>query len=308
MNKRPLGKTGFSVSELGFGAAPTAYLKTEAAEAAAMLNALLDHGLNLIDTATSYPGSQAFIGQHLSNRRKDFVLVSKVGAKFGDIAAPDWSEPVVTAAVDNALRELKTDAVDVMLLHTCDLETLKKGEALGALVKAREAGKIKYAGYSGDNEAAAYAAGHPDVAVVETSINITDQKNIDLMLPIARKNNVGVIVKRPVANACWKKTEEQRGFYGNYASEYKRRLGAMNITPADLGFNGDPNDEWPAIALRFVLSQPGVTSLLAGTTKLSNAEKNLAAVKQGPLPEAAVSKLREAFRRADPKGEWTGQT
>lgn len=308
MNKRPLGKTGYEVSEIGFGAAPAAFLKADAAEAAAMLNTLLDRGLNLIDTATSYPGSHSFIGDHLAGRRKDYVLVSKVPAKMKGVDAPDWSEPVVTAAVDNALRELKTDHLDVMLLHTCDLETLKKGEAIGALVKAREAGKIKFAGFSGDNESAAYAAGHPDIAVVETSINITDQKNIDLMLPVARKNNVGVIVKRPVANACWKKTEEQRGFYGKYASEYKNRLEAMNITPADLGFDGDPYEVWPGIALRFTLSQPGVTCALVGTTKLANAEKNLAAAEQGPLPAEVVARLREAFRRADPTGQWTGQT
>ena len=68
--------------------------------------------------------------------------------------------------------------VDVMLLHSCDLATLQKGEALGALVKARDAGKIRFAGYSGDNEAAAWAAAHPDIAVLETSISIADQRNI----------------------------------------------------------------------------------------------------------------------------------
>ncbi|HEX8322372.1 MAG TPA: aldo/keto reductase [Tepidisphaeraceae bacterium] len=308
MNQRTLGRTGFQVSELGFGAAPAAFLKADAAEAAAMLNGLLDQGLSLIDTATSYPGSQAFIGQHLSARRGEFTLVSKVGGKFRGVDAPDWSAAVVTAAVDNALKELKTDHVDVMLLHSCDLDTLKKGEALAALAEAREAGKIRFAGYSGDNEAAAYAAGLPDVAVVETSINIVDQLNIDLVLPVAVEKNVGVLVKRPIANAAWKDLAEQKGMYQKYASVYTDRLKQMNLTPADLGLSGDPAEVWPGIALRFTLGLPGVTCALVGTTKVANAQKNIDAIDQGPLAADVVQKIRDAFKRADPQGTWTGQT
>ena len=308
MQTRTLGRTGFQVSELGYGAAPAAFLKADATEAAAMLNALLDQGLSLIDTATSYPGSQSFIGEHLAGRRGDYTLVSKVGGKFRGVDAPDWSEAVVTAAVDNALKELKTDHVDVMLLHTCDLPTLEKGEALSALVKAREAGKIRFAGYSGDNEAAAFAAAHADVAVIETSINIVDQKNIDVVLPVAREHDVGVIVKRPIANAAWKQIDLQPGMYKNYAADYTKRLSKMAITPADLGFTGEANDEWPGIALRFTLAQPGVTAALVGTTKSANAQKNLDAVEAGPLPAGAVNALRAAFAKADPNGEWPGLT
>ena len=308
MNTRPLGRTGYTVSELGFGAAPAAFLKPDIDAAVKMLNGLLDQGLTLIDTATSYPGSQAFLGQHFAHRRDDFVLVSKVSGKFKGVDAPDWSAAVVAACVDNALKELKTDYLDVMLLHTCDLDTLKKGEALGALATAREAGKIRFAGYSGDNEAAAYAAGHAEVAVLETSINIVDQRNIDVALPAAGEKNVGVIVKRPVANACWKNLTDQPGMYKNYAADYTQRLPKMAITPADLGFDGDPLTVWPEIALRFTLSFPEVSSALVGTTNAANAQRNLDAAKKGPLPADAVAKLRDAFKRADPNGEWPGLT
>ena len=308
MNTRPLGRTGYAVSEIGFGAAPTAFLKTDVAEAVKLLNGLLDQGLTLIDTATSYPGSQAFIGNHLVHRRDDYVLVSKVSGKLRGVDAPEWSAAVVAACVDNALKELKTDFLDVMLLHTCDLETLKNGEALGALATAREAGKIRFAGYSGDNEAAAYAAGHADVAVLETSINIADQRNIDVALPVAKAHNTGVIVKRPVANACWKNPADQPGMYKNYSANYTDRLTKMAITPADLGFSGDPLVVWPEIALRFTLSFPEVSSALVGTTNPANAQTNLDAAGKGPLPAEAVAKLRDAFKRADPNGEWPGLT
>ena len=84
----------------------------------------------------------------------------------------------------------------------------------------------------------------------------------------------------------------------------------MGIAPADLGFPGDPDAVWPAIALRFTLSQPGVASAIVGTTRLANLEANLRAAAEGPLPAAAVRALRDAFRRAEAASgtTWEGQT
>lgn len=304
MITQPFGKTGFEVSCLGFGAAPAAYLK---AGEVSLLNQLLDAGMNLIDTAASYPGSEEFIGQHFSHRRQDFILVSKCGDDKSLPGAP-WSEQQVLASVDRSLQRLKTDAVDVMLLHTCDFQTLKKGEALGALVKARNAGKIRFAGYSGDNEAATWAAQHGDVAVIETSINIVDQVNIDGVLPVARRNNIGIIAKRPVANACWKDLDQQPGMYKNYAKDYTQRLAEMKLTPGDRGFSGDPATAWPELALRFALSQPGMHVAIVGTTNPINAQRNLEYAAKGPLSTEVVQKIREAFRQANANGDWKGLT
>jgi aryl-alcohol dehydrogenase-like predicted oxidoreductase len=128
------------------------------------------------------------------------------------------------------------------------------------------------------------------------------------VLPVAREHDVGVIVKRPIANACWKNLDEQKGLYKTYAATYTDRLARMNVTPADLGFDGDPTDVWPMIALRFTLAQPGVTTAIVGTTNIANAEKNITYAGLGALPEHAVSRLRAAFKKADPNGEWSGQT
>lgn len=196
MNKTVFGKTGFQVTPLGFGAGPIGYLKIDQDRIATILNTLLDAGVNVIDTAASYPGSEEAIGNSVSHRRGNFVLISKCGQSFPDVPGDAWSPQVITGTIDRALLRLKTDHLDVMLLHSCDLATLKKGDAIAALAKARDAGKIRFAGYSGDNEAAAYAAGHADIAVIETSINLADQMNIDTVLPVARKNNLGVIAKR----------------------------------------------------------------------------------------------------------------
>jgi aryl-alcohol dehydrogenase-like predicted oxidoreductase len=328
MKTSVLGKTNLTVSCLGFGAAPMGNLATapEHAErglffgsknlsgrlpidhqrAAQLLNLLLDAGVNLIDTAAGYVDAEEMIAQAIGGRRSQYVLVSKCGQKVEGLSAEPWSAGLVSQTVDRSLRRLQTDVLDVMLLHSCDLETLQKGEALDALVKAREAGKIRFAGYSGDNETAAYAAAHPDVAVIETSLNIVDQANIDMVLPVARKHNVGVLTKRTIANAAWKDLSQQRGMYANYAQTYTERFQMMGLKLSDLGL--DSAASWPEIALRFTLSQSGVHSAIVGTTNPDNAQSNLAATAKGPLPLEAVAKIRAAFALAQGQEKWIGKT
>jgi aryl-alcohol dehydrogenase-like predicted oxidoreductase len=304
MNKTRFGRTVLEVSRLGFGAAEVGFLKTEQDRVSNILNLLLDSGVNLIDTAAMYEGSEELIGRAVGHRRAEYVLVSKCGTKVPEIDAPPWSAELVTWTVDRALKRLRTDHLDVMLLHSCDVATLKKGEALEALVKARDAGKVRFAGYSGDNEALAYAAALPEVAVAETSVNFVDQANLDQGVAVARVHDVGVIAKRPIANAAWLGADG-RGFYSDYVRPYADRLREMSLSPADAGLP-DTSDGWSEFALRFTLSQPGVHTAIIGTTNPDNARKNLATVDKGPLPPGAVEKVHAAFRAADPKGEWPG--
>jgi aryl-alcohol dehydrogenase-like predicted oxidoreductase len=306
MQKHPFGKTDYPVSSLGFGGAPVGYLGTEQERITRILNLLLDRGVNLIDTAASYPGSEQAIANAIGHRRSEFFLVSKCGSKLPDLPGTAWSADLITATVERSLRNLQTDHLDVMLLHSCALNVLKHGEPLAALIKAREAGKIRFVGYSGDNEAAAYAAGLSEIAVIETSISIADQANIDLVLPVSRKNRLGVLAKRPIANAAWKDPTQQPGIYAGYAKPYHDRLKKMNLDPAGLGITGP--DAWAELALRFTLSQSGVHTAIIGTTNPDNANTNIAAAEKGPLPDGVVKQIREAFRAANPDRSWTGQT
>ena len=308
MRKVTFGRTGLSVSVLGFGAAPIGYLDTERECVARILNFMLDAGVNLIDTASNYPGAEEAIADTVGQRRDEYVLVSKCGPKLPDLDERAWSPELITKTVDRSLRQLRTDRLDVMLLHSCDLKTLQKGDALEALVRAHEAGKVRFVGYSGDNDAAEYAASLPDVAVIETSVNVADQVNIDRVLPKTVANKVGVLAKRPVANAAWKDIDQQQGLYKSYAKTYTERLAKMKLDPAALGVSGPPDRAWPELALRFTLSQPGVHCAIIGTTNPDNARANIAMADKGPLPAEAVRKVREPFRRADPQGAWLGQT
>ncbi len=303
MTNQPFGNTGYAVSPLGFGSAPIGYLNAEQERASAMLNLLLDRGVNLIDTGASYPGSEQLIAKAIGHRRSEFTLVSKCGGKLPDLPEKMWTPALIAKTVDRSLRNLETDHLDVMLLHSCDLKTLTDGGVVEPLVRARDAGKIRFLGYSGDNEAAVHAAGLDDIAVVETSVSMVDQANIDKVLPIARARNLGVLAKRPIANACWRDLSEQQGIYKTYAKAYTERLSQMKLTPADVGLT-----DWLELALRFTLSIPGVHTALIGTQNPDNAKANLAVAEKGPLPAGAVKAIRDAFHAADGDGTWAGLT
>lgn len=303
MEKRIFGKTGAKVSVLGFGGAPVGLLPTDRPEVGRLLNQLLDDGVNLIDTAASYQGSEELIGEFIGHRRAEYFLVSKCGGALPDLPAPEWTPELITQTVDRSLRRLRTDRLDLMLLHSCPLEKLADGVLLGTLVRAREAGKVRFVGYSGDNDAVVYAARQPDVAVVQASINLVDQRNCRDLLPVARQHNVGVMAKRPLANAAWKELSEQPGLYKDYAKDYTERLRRLHLDPAALGVAN-----WSELALRFTLSQPGVTTAIVGTTNLRNARANAEAAARGPLPPDIVRQIEEAFNAADPDHRWVGLT
>jgi aryl-alcohol dehydrogenase-like predicted oxidoreductase len=310
LQKRKFGRTDFEVSVLGFGGAPIGVLETDQPRVERILNLLLDEGVNLLDTAAMYRGSEEAIGKAVAHRRNEYFLVSKCGQAFEDLPGEAWSAELITHTVERALRRLQTDHLDLMLLHTCDLATLKQGEALEALVKARDAGKVRHVGYSGDNEAARYAATLGDVAVIQSSVNICDQVNIHDVLPLTQQNNVGVMAKRPIANAAWKKLSDQPGMYSSYAETYTKRFAAMGLSPADLGFSGDAAQLWPEISLRFTLSQPGVHTAIIGTTSPDHVRANLEAAAKEPLPDETVAHIRAAFQQAEAaaRQKWTGQT
>jgi len=308
MEYTTFGRTGLEVSRLAFGAGPIGYLGSSPEQAGRVLNLLLDRGVNLIDTAASYLGSEDLIGRAVGHRRNDYLLMSKCGRRVEGAEGADWSARLVAETVDRSLRRLGTDHLDVMLLHSCSLEVLRQGEALGALVRAREAGKIRFAGCSADNEAAVHAAGLKDVDVLMCSVNLCDQANLDGALAAAAAAGTAVVAKRSVANAAWKPLEAQQGLYRDYVKAYAERFRAMALDPRELGFPGP--GAWPEIALRFTLAEPRVHTLSVGTTSPANAEANLALLAAGPLAPAAAAAIRRAFQvaQAAAGAPWPGLT
>ena len=147
MELRNFADTGIKVSTLGFGAGQIGDHSISEIEIEKILNTILDYGINLIDTARSYGCSEERIGRHLSHRRSEFILSTKIG--YGIEGYKDWTYDCITAGIETALQTLRTDYIDIVHFHSCPIETLQNTNVIEALNKAVEAGKVRVAAYSG---------------------------------------------------------------------------------------------------------------------------------------------------------------
>jgi aryl-alcohol dehydrogenase-like predicted oxidoreductase len=293
MEQRAFGNTGIKVSVLGFGAGHIGSENLPEKEVESLLNMVLDSGITLIDTARAYGLSEERIGKYLSRRRNEFILSTKVG--YGIDGYENWTYECVRAGIDEALRLLRTEYIDIVHLHSCPLSTLQWGEPLRALEDGVRAQKVRVAAYSGENEALEWSVESGRFGSVEHSINICDQRAIDNVLGAAKAKGLGVIAKRPVANAPWRFAECP---VSHYAEEYWWRWKTMDVDPSGL--------EWQEIALRFAAFTPGVHSCIVGTANPEHLKKNLAIIEKGPLPPKLYEAIRTAFKTNDP-GWWIGQ-
>jgi aryl-alcohol dehydrogenase-like predicted oxidoreductase len=290
MEQRAFGSTGLTVSALGLGGGQVGQEHLSEGEASAMLNGVLDAGVTLIDTARGYGASEERIGRHLAARRTEFVLSSKGG--YDIEGTEDWTGPNVRQGIDRALRLLRTDRIDIFHLHSCPQKMLERGDLLEALDEAVAAGKIGVAAYSGDGPDLASAVASGRFGSIETSVNVADQWSLRHVLPI--RGALGVIAKRPIANAAWRFSAQP---HGDYAEVYWQRLQALALDVGEL--------EWDEFALRFSAYAPGVDTAIVGTSKPVNLARNVALVGRGPLPAEQLQAIDEAWVR---EGEaWTGQ-
>lgn len=293
MERTVLGRTGVEVSRLGVGLAEVGRLAlSDVDRAARLLNMALDAGVNFLDTAACYNNSEELVGRAVSHRRSEFFLATKCGHAVAGYPGRPWTAQTVRDSIDRSLHRLRTDYLDLVQLHSCGVEVLERGEVIEALKEAQEAGKTRFIGYSGDNEAARWAleSGHFDT--LQTSFNLVDQRARTRLFPLAEERGVGIIIKRPIANAVW----GRRTSPSAYADEYLRRAQAM----AALGpLSGAPEDP-VALALAFVMAHPEVDVAIVGTANPDHMAANLRLVTAGlSLPGAAVEELHRRFEALD---------
>lgn len=291
---RAFGKTGLTVPPLGFGAGITGDPSLSEREAEALLHSVLDLGIGLIDTARSYGLSEERIGRYLSRRRGEFVLSTKIG--YGVPGHEDWTAGCVLPGVDLALTNLRTDVLDLVHLHSCPRSTLEGSGVVEALARAVESGKVRVAAYSGDNDALEWAINSGAFGSVQFSLNVVDQAAVDTALPAARERGLGVIGKRALANAVWRR--EPLASEDPAISTYRERWHALAL---DLDLGGLPAEE---VALRFTANLPGVHTVLVGSGRLEHLRENVAVISRGPLPEGLERAIRLRFR--DRGAGWPG--
>ena len=274
MEYRQLGSTGLRVSLLGFGCIK--FRNCPEDEVADALNRALDLGINFFDTARAYGTSEEMIGRAIGARRGEFVLATKSHGRTAQNLVAD---------LETSLRNLKTDFVDVLFLHTVsDPETWEQvmgpGGGYEAALKARDQGKVRHIGVSIHRDLATMRKAIESGAfeVLMPAYSVLDPEGSGALLPLARQHDLGTVIMKPLSG------------------------GQLTSPP---GPDGQPISPDPVVAgaLRWVISNPHVCCVIPGMVNARQVEENVAAVERGPLSEAeraeviaAVGRLGKAYR------------
>ncbi len=292
MERNVLGKTGLEVGRLGIGLSEIGF-NLEMADvdtARGVINQALDSGVNFLDTAACYGISEELVGIVASERRDEFVLATKAGHFLPREEGEDWTYDLIISSIDRSLERMKTDHVDLVQLHSCNVEVLERGDVIRALQDARAAGKTRYIGYSGDNENAKWAVTSGLFDTLQTSFNLVDQSARTNLFADVEERGMGLIIKRPIANAAWGANADPEPYthISEYASEYFRRAGVML---ADGPLADDPGDRI-RLALGFTFAHPEVDVTIVGTQRPHHMKANLEMVSE-PLgvSESTVADL-----------------
>jgi len=283
LQARPFGRTGLFVSPLGLGAGEIGGDHLDEREVETLLRTAVERGVTLIDTARSYGQSEARIGRVLAPVRDRVVLSTKVG--YGVDGVADWTGECIQLGIERALGQLATDRIDIVHLHSCPVEILERGDVIAALHDARRAGKLRCAAYSGDNEPLVWAAASGQFDSLQLSWNLCDQRAAPV-IERASAAGMGVIAKRPLANAPWRYAERP---VGQEAEPYWIRWQALAIDARGL-VGGDAE-----LAARFAAHYPGVSSAIAGTRQVAHLCDNVELVARGALDPELVGQLRARF-------------
>jgi aryl-alcohol dehydrogenase-like predicted oxidoreductase len=295
--KRTLGRTGLDVTTLGFGAmelrggqgGPT--LDDEAA--GRLLNAVLDEGINFIDTSIDYGRSEELIGTYIAHRRDEYVLASKCGCVAGAAMGTEHVHTAdnIRAGVEHSLRTLQTDHLDLVQFHrSLTREEFEAEGALPELLALRDEGKVRFVGVS---------------AVLPTlneqiDMNVFDvfqipysamQRDHEEAITRASDAGAGIIIRGGVA----------RGAPDDW--EGRRYYMVTNETMRDYWDRAELDDlldgmSRVAFMLRFTLSHPGLDTTIVGTSSVEHLRDNLAAAAQGPFPDDLIDEIKRRLSAA----------
>ncbi len=305
MSYRRLGDSGLVVSQVGLGANNFGR-RIDIDATRAVVDAALDVGITLIDTADMYGESEAYLGEVLKGRRDEVVLATKFGADVQGANGPDWgaraSRRYIRKAVERSLRRLRTDWIDLYQLHFPDPATPME-ETLAALTELVREGKVRYIGSSNlaawqvaDADHLARAAGHERFVSAQNEYSLLNRQVEQELLPAAERFGVGVLPYFPLAN-------------GLLTGKYRRgatppegaRLAARPdyLTDARFetverlaGFAERQGVGLLDVAIGGLLARPAVASVIAGATRPEQVRANAAAGTWRP-DAAALAELDE---------------
>jgi aryl-alcohol dehydrogenase-like predicted oxidoreductase len=283
MNKRNLGSTGLSVSEISFGAwqlgNDDSWERMSSGLAERLVHAALDAGVNLFDTAPNYGGgeSERLLGEALAGRRGKVVLVSKFGHRVD--GPKDFSVDRFDERLDASLERLRTGYLDVLLLHNPPFEIYEGTDPIWeALEKAQRAGKIRHYGASLDFASEAEdCLRNTGSEVLEVFFNILHQ-DIRKAFPLVREKNAGIIAKIPL-DSGWltgKYTAETRfvGVRSRWSEEDITRRAEL---VSRLGWLTADGSELACKAIAYLLSYEEVGCVIPGIRTMEHLRSNIEA-------------------------------
>lgn len=304
MEKRALGNTGISVSEIAFGGVEIGMpygigIKDKAdmlshSDAIHLLHTAVDSGINLFDTARLYGESEIIMGRAFQDRRDQVVLATKC-AHFlderGEVPPYVALKEIITRSLEESLQALRTDFIDLYMLHQSDHGILESEDVRQVFQELKRSGKIRACGlsvYQPGETALAIEKGCWDV--IQAPFNLMDQRQASLF-PLARTHGVGLIIRSVLLKGLL--SERGRNLHPALRDVETHIHGYRRLI-------GDDFPDLPTLATKFALSFPEVSSVLVGIDRPEYLEKTLQAADGIYLDQARLAQAEAmAYPDAD---------
>lgn len=297
MDKRVLGKTGLEVTVLGHGAMEIRGDRIWSgrpildSEAETILNAVLDSGINFIDTAYDYGRSEEYIGRYISHRRSEYILATKCGCTIEDKGDHDdtphvWTRENLLHNIETSLSRMKTDYIDIWQLHNPSVEQVESGNLLEVMNEVRESGKVRFVSISS-------TLPHIDTYIewgTFASFQIPYsglERRHENSISAAAASGAGVIVRGGVARG-----EPGSGLGGEERWETWKKANMDELL--------EEGETPTAFLLRYTISHPGMHTTIVGTKNPDHNAENVRIAEKGPLSSDVYA---EANKRLAAAGE-----
>ena len=317
MEYRKLGRTGWQVSAISFGAWAIGgtWGDVDDRDSLAALNCALDNGVNFFDTADVYGDgrSERLLAQLRHDRKEPFYVATKAGRRLDPHVAAGYNRENLTAFVERSLKNLATEALDLLQLHCPPTEVYYMPDVFGVLDDLTSAGKLRYYGVSVEKvEEALKAIEYPNVQSVQIIFNMFRQRPAELFFSVARRRQVGILARLPLSSGMLAgKLTRGSTFAGDDHRSFNRHGEAFDRGETFSGLDYElgleavealrplvpPGQTLAEFALRWIVMFPEVTCAIPGAKRPDQVEENVRAADLPPLTEAAMAAVREVFDR-----------
>jgi len=281
MKKRILGRTNLNVTQLGFGAMEIRGKRIWGGrdvtdnQAETILNAVLDSGINFVDTAYDYGKSEEYIGKYISHRRSEYYLATKCGCSFLDKGDYDetphfWTKENLLHNIETSLKRMKTDYIDVWQLHNPSCEEVEKGDLIRVMEEVKASGKIRCIAISSTLPHIATFLEQDVFDSFQIPYSALQREHEEIISRVAEKG-AGTIIRGGVG-----KGDPQHS--GTPNEEIWKNWGKAKLD--ELLEEGQSRTDF---MLRFTISHPDVHTTIAGTLNPEHLQSNIKAFQKGPL-------------------------